>query len=361
MCARAFCISAPTDVQFQDEKLLALNHHIVSREQVPIFGRPRMTYVVTGLVTVIMLLVLRGHGIAESRLPFFTGLSGMTDHFGKQSERSSLLEARVGYLWGTNAIRFRDGDNDNSPAGKKEVSLESPLFGVHGGTRLKDDLAVRVQAWINLPQKTRGDFYLDRSSAGTLTSRAWETGSRYLAADIGLIYHLGPFGSHINYLGTVGMPYTAGLVAGYRYTNFDYTSTRSAPPTGTFHDHFHIHIPYLGVHYAHEKFVGSLVRLDVLASPLTLSRLDAERHLTGVITQIEGESVTGFWFESLFSWSWPVSDGVFLGMTATYNYLELSGSAAVDRAEAGVLNATRFSLDSITHLISIGVTGVVTF
>lgn len=316
---------------------------------------------VAGLVALFLLLVTPGNGYTQPRIPFFSGLSGKTDHFGKKSKNSSLVEGRIGYLWGTNAIWFRDGDNDNNASGKKEVSLESPIFGLHGETRFRDDLAVRVQAWINLPQKTRGDFYLDRTPAGTLTSQAWETNSRYLATDIGVIYHLGPFGAHINHLGNVGMPYRAGLVAGYRYLNFDYKSTRSAPPTGTFHDHLHVHIPYIGVHYAHEHFVGSLVRLDVLASPLTMSRLDAERHLTGIITQFEGESVTGFWFESLFSWSWPVSEGAFFGIVANYNYLELSGSATVDRSEGGVLNATRFSMDSITHLITVGIVGLVTF
>jgi hypothetical protein len=267
-------------------------------------------------------------------------------------------------MWGVNALWLRDGDNDNSPAGKKEISLESPVFGIQAETRaITDDLALRVQGWINLPQTTRGDFMLDRSAEAerTLTARSWETESRYLAADVAAIYHLGPFGSHLNRLGSIGMPYTAGLVAGYRYTNFDFRSTRSAPPTGTFHDHFHIHIPYIGVHYAHEDFAGSLVRLDINASPFTLSRMDAERQLTGVITQFEGESVTGFWFESFFSWSKPVSDGAYIGMFVNYNYLELSGGATVDRAQSGVLNSTRFSMDTIGHLIMAGISGVLTF
>ncbi len=272
-----------------------------------------------------------------------------------------MVEGRAGYLWGVNALWLRDGDNDNLPAGKKEVSLESPIFGIQGETRaVSDDLALRVQGWINLPQTTRGDFMLDRTQR-TLTARSWETESRYLATDIAAIYHLGPFGSHVNRLRSIGMPYTAGLVAGYRYINFDYRSTRSAPPTGTFHDHFHIHIPYIGVHYAHEEFVGSLVRLDINASPFTLSRVDAERHLTGVITQIEGQSVTGFWFESLFSWSKPVSDGAFVGIFVNYNYLELSGGATVDSAQDGVFRSTRFSMDSIGHLVTVGITGVLTF
>lgn len=283
-------------------------------------------------------------------------------YFAPESQKKSMLEARVGYMWGVNAQWFRDGDNANTPSGKKEVSLESIVFGVQGETRRFENLALRAQAWINIPQASRGDFLVDRAPAsGVLTARSWETESLYFATDIAAIYHLGPFGAHINRLGNIGMPYRAGLVAGYRYNNFDFTSHRTATPSGNAEDHFHVHIPYLGVHYSNEDFGGSLVRLDMNASPLILARLDGERNLPGQATEIEGQSVTGFWFESLFSWSWPVSDGAFFGVFVKYNYQELSGGATVKQVQGGVLNSTRFSLDGITHMAVGGVTGVVTF
>jgi hypothetical protein len=157
------------------------------------------------------------------------------------------------------------------------------------------------------------------------------------------------------------MPYSAGLRIGYRYNNFDYKSTRTAIPAGIAEDHVHVHIPYLGIHYANEALAGSLVRLDLLASPITLTRMDAERQYLGERMEISGQSLTGFWFESLFAWSWRVSERAFLGIFATYNYLELSGGATVNRVQAGTLNSTRFSLDSRSHVAATGLSGIVTF
>ncbi len=344
---------------------MAVYHHTVpAADRTQSVNAPSLAVAII-IAIVAILASFPEHGNAGPG-PEFQGLPGMsggTNHFAAYPKNKSMVEARAGYMWGVNALWLRDGDNDNLPAGKKEVSLESPVFGIQAETRaITDDLALRVQGWINLPQTTRGDFMLDRTVQRTLTAQAWETASRYLAADVSAIYHLGPFGYHLNRLGSVGMPYTAGLVVGYRYVDFDFRSTRSAQPTtGTFDDHFHIHIPYIGVHYAHEEFVGSLVRLDINASPFTLSRMDAEKQLTGVITQYEGESVTGFWFESLFSWSKSVSDGAYIGMFVNYNYLELSGGATVKSAQGGVLSATRFSMDTISHLVAVGISGVVTF
>jgi len=282
-------------------------------------------------------------------------------YFAPKSKNRTMIEARTGYLWGVNALLFRDGDNGNSPPGKKEISLESPLFGIQGEGRIKDDLAVRVQGWINLPQETRGDSVFDRTQAGSLTARSWDTQSRYLIGDISLAYQLGPFGTYPNRDGGIGMPYSAGLVAGYRYNNFDYQSTRSAAPAGTAEDHIDVHVPYIGVHYANENFAGSLVRLDILASPVTLSKIDAERQYSGERTEITGQSVSGFWFGGLFAWSWQVSERAFLGIFVTYNYLELSGGATVNRVSAGTLFSTRFSLDSVSHVTATGLTGIVTF
>lgn len=277
-----------------------------------------------------------------------------------------MLEARTGYLWGVNALWVRDGDNFNSPPGKREVSLEGPVFGIQGESRwLSDDLGARVQGWINLPQTSRGDFLLDsdlaRGPTGPLIAQSWESESRYLAADIAAVYHLGPFGRYPNHLGGIGMPYSAALTAGYRYMNFDITSARHAAPSGLAEDHMHIHIPYLGVHYANEDFMGALVRLDLHASPLTMSRVDSHRQFTGQFKEMEGDSTSGFWLETLLSWSWPLGESSFLGLFTQYAYLELSGGATVKRTQGGVLYSTRFSLDSISHLVVVGASGVLTF
>ncbi len=293
------------------------------------------------------------HGLSAPSYPVY---------FIPSSAKKSIVEARTGYLWGVNAIWLRDGDNANNPSGKREVSVEGPIFGIQGETRLfSDDLAARVQGWINLPQISRTDFYLDRAATDTLTARLWESESRYVCADLAAVYHLGPFGTYPNRFGGTGMPYTAALVLGYRYTNLDITSARHITPAGIAEDHFHVHTPYLGVHYAHEDFMGTLVRLDVSASALTLSRVDSSRQFTGEVIQLDGQSVSGFWVESLLSWSFPLGSSGFCGLFAQYSYQELSGGATVDRVRGGVLYSTRFSLDSITHLAVFGISGTVAF
>ena len=209
-------------------------------------------------------------------------------YFVPSSTQKSMLEARAGYLWGVNALWLRDGDNGLIPPGKREVSLESPVFGIQGETRLfSDDLGARVQGWINVPETSRGDFLLDRGPGDVLTAYSWESDSRYVSADLSAVYHLGPFGRYPNHLGGIGMPYTAALTAGYRYVNLDITSARHAAPVGTAEDHFHVHIPYLGLHYANEDFMGTLVRLDIQASPLTMSRIDGQRQFRGEATETD--------------------------------------------------------------------------
>ena len=261
--------------------------------------------------------------------------------FSHVPQKKSLIEARAGYLWGINEIRFRDGDNAIIAPGKQELNVNGVIFGLQGETFVMRDLAVRAQAWINIPQALRSDFLLDR------TRRSWDTQAQFFEADLSVIYHLG--------LG--GMPYTAGLTAGYRFDNFDYKSANVAVPGGSFHDHMHVHIPYLGIYYAHSNFVGSVVRLDILASPFTISRLDGAQDLAGSITQIDGQSLTGFWFESFFGWSKPIGQSAFLGAFAKYNYLGLSGGATLERDNS----STRFSMDSWHHLFVSGLTATYTF
>jgi hypothetical protein len=249
-----------------------------------------------------------------------------------------MIEARTGYLWGFNEILFRDGDNYLIPPGKQEISLDSMIFGLQGETFATEDLAVRAQAWINIPHENRSDFFFDRTALG------WDSQVRYVQADLAAIYHIG----------LRGMPYAAGLVAGARYNNFDSFSKRVSSPTGTFRDHLHIYIPYTGVYYAHNDFLGTVMRLDVFFSPFTFSQLDAEETLAGTVTQIDGHSLTGYWFETLFEWSAPVGDSVLLGALAKYNYLVLSGGATLNRNVSSTPYSTRFSMDSWSHLFVVG-------
>jgi hypothetical protein len=252
-----------------------------------------------------------------------------------------MIEARAGYLWGFNQILFRDGDNDGILPGKQKLDLDSMIFGLQGETFATEDLAVRAQAWINIPHENRSDFFLDRSLGGTpLGWLGWDSQVRYFQADLAAIYHIG----------LRGMPYAAGLVAGARYNNFDSFSKRVSSPTGTFRDHLHIYIPYTGVYYAHNDFLGTVMRLDVFFSPFTFSRLDAEENLAGTVTHIDGHSLTGCWFETLFEWSAPLGDSVLLGALAKYNYLVLSGGATLTRNGS----STRFSMDSWHHLFVVG-------
>jgi hypothetical protein len=256
--------------------------------------------------------------------------------------KKSLIEARITYLWGFNEIWFRDGDNAGIVPSKKEITLNSPLFGVYGETFLRDDVAVRVQGRMNVPFQRRNDFLFGGTALG------WDVEARYIAGDIAVIYHLG----------LRKTPYMAGLVAGYRFNDFSYRSVRDTAPGGVFDDHLEIHIPYLGVYYAHVNFIRSVVRLDLHASPLTLCRYQGERNLGGAEPlRIKGHSVTGFWYEAFFSWSIPAGRNALVGLFAGYDYLELSGGATVSTP----IRSTRFSMDSRCNLISAGLVLTYTF
>jgi len=258
------------------------------------------------------------------------------------SSKTGFAEARFGYLWGLNVINLRDGDNALIPPSKREIELQGLLFGLAAGKFFTQDLGARVLAWIDLPQQVRCDFFIVRMEG------SWEVRPRYIAADIAGIYSIGP----------PGMPLTAGLMAGYRYTDLDYDSRTASQPAGTLQDHFQIHIPYLGVYYANTAMIGSVVRLDVIFSPLTLSRLDSNGSWSGMVTQIQGASVTGQFFETYFNWSWPLSESVLAGVFGSYTYLDLSGGATVVR---GGRASTRFSMDSNYNIGLAGITLTYTF
>lgn len=291
-----------------------------------------LPFLIIVLSTVLLIGVPPGNGSAAWTSPRFSDPFPCGDARGQ----SSIVEGRFGYLWGFNEIWLRDGDNFLIAPAKEEVTLNSLAFGLYGETFLLSDLTARVQAWINVPNESRNDFLFDE------VLRAWDSRTRYLGADLSIAY----------FFGLGGPPYRAGLVAGYRYNDFDYRSHLASLEEGSFNNHIQVHIPYLGISYAHSQFMGSVVRLDILASWLTLSRLDGERDFEGQATRIEGHSVTGFWFESLFGWSVPVTENVLVGLFAKYNYLELSGGATVKMG----LSETRFSMDSRSHLILTGLT-----
>ena len=244
--------------------------------------------------------------------------------FHGHSSKNSVLELGLGYSFGFNWILFRDGDNANFPPSKKDIPLDGLAFGLQGQTFVTSDLAVRAQGWINIPQKLRSDFVLYPATPTvtpglTPTTTSWDSSARCIEGDLSASY----------FFGLCGMPYAAGLTAGYRYLDLSYDSVQVSAPSGTFQDHFQVHIPYLGVYYGHTELVGSTFRLDIIMSPFPLARLDSNRLQVPLPVRISGSAVTGVWFETLFEFSVPTSSGVFFGTFAKFNYLELNGGATM--------------------------------
>ncbi|HMK33799.1 MAG TPA: hypothetical protein VK463_01945 [Desulfomonilaceae bacterium] len=262
-------------------------------------------------------------------------------YFSGHTYRQTLVEARLGYLWGWNEIRFRDGNNGLAPPGKTMVQLNSPLFGVMAGTA-SGDLAFRAQAWINIPTEWDTNFYVNR------VSERWNTQAAYFEADVSAIYQLG--------LGN--MPYTAGLMAGYRYNQLDFASTRVPNSPARFDDHFHVHVPYLGVYYAHDNLLGSVVRLDLLASPVTFALVDSKGLLNGSPMRVDANSVMGRMYELLFEVSRRVGDSSLFGLFVKGSYLELDGGATFT---SPLFRQTSFSMDSRTGSVVAGLSGVYSF
>jgi hypothetical protein len=265
------------------------------------------------------------------------------------SSKQSSLQLGVGYSFGFDWVLFRDGDNANFPPTKMDLPLDSPAFGIQGQTFLTSDLAVRAQGWINIPEKIRSDFVLYPATPTvtpglTPTTTSWDTTARYIEGDLSASY----------FFGLRAMPYAAGLTAGYRFLDLSSDSVQVAAPSGTFQNHLQVHIPYLGVYYGHTELVGSTFRLDMIASPITLARLDSNRYQVPSPVRIDGHSVTGFWFETLFEFSVPIS-GVFVGTFWKFNYLELNGGATMSgTTNTGAAKSTRFSMDSRRPLFITG-------
>lgn len=234
-----------------------------------------------------------------------------------------------------NEIWVRDGDNGHISPFKKEITMNAPALGILVETFARKNLAIRAQGWAGYPSDHRNEFYLDR------TRTAWDTDARYLSADIAAVYHLclSP------------MPYTAGIIAGYRYYNFDYPSESVAAPLGTFHDHMQVHVPHLGVYYAHSQLLGSVARFDFLASPFAVTTIDSERVQGADSMNVEAHALTGIFLDFYTAWSRQLTESLYLGAYGRYNYLELSGGATVRRDA----QSTRFSLDSRHHIFMTGI------
>ena len=263
---------------------------------------------------------------------------------GMLTRKSSLVEVRPGYLWGFSELRLRDGDNDNIPPGRRNVDLHSPILELTGEHFFTRDFAVRGQAWANAPSTHRNEFLLN-------AARAWDTKGQYVGADLAAIYHFG--------LGR--MPYTGGVMAGYRLNYLDLNGYSVTDTSDTFDEETLVHVPYVGVYYAHSELLGTVTRLDIVASPLTLAQVDVRRPNSVEFTEVDGHSITGIWFESLFQMALPVTDSALVGMCARYNYLELHGGATVSNTAVVGSPTTHFSMDYRFHLLTVGITATYTF
>ena len=276
--------------------------------------------------------------------------------------KHSAIDAYGGYLWGYSDIRFYDGDNYLTAPGRKEILWNNPVFGAQFETFPMRDLAIRGQAWINWPREEyRSDFLFSRNftagAAGPRIARSWD--SKALVGGIGasLVYHLGMGGT----------PYTSGVVLGYRYNRFNFGSQAFSPPGGDFQDKLRIHIPHLGVYYAHGNLLSSVMRFDLLASPVTLALYNSERRVEpngptpGSVMTIDGHSFLGAWYEALFQWSWKATNDLLLGFRVKYNYLELSGAAKIDTDYGTRFTSTAFSMDSRHHFCTLSLSASYTF
>jgi hypothetical protein len=255
--------------------------------------------------------------------------------------KHSMLEGRCGYLWGWNEVRFRDGDNGLIRPSRRLVTISGPVFEADGETFVRRDVSLRLQGSINLPTASRDLWRL-----GSLDS-TWDTEARIVKGDISAAYHFGP----------ISMPYSAGLVAGYRYYNLLNKSDAKGLFGGSFTDNTHLHVPYFGICYSHTDFGGSLVRLDVLVSPLTMATMDWDGSSAGPSSRVDGHSIMGTLVEVGFRWSTAITQNILAGAFAKYTFMDLSGGATVETTG----RSTRFSLDGTSHLFVVGGSTTFTF
>ena len=73
--------------------------------------------IVGRLIVVVVLLAVLPKAVCAAEFIPYPGPPPMFSHL---PQKKSLIEARGGYLWGINEIRFRDGDNPSIAPGKKD-------------------------------------------------------------------------------------------------------------------------------------------------------------------------------------------------------------------------------------------------
>ncbi len=267
-----------------------------------------------------------------------------------QAKKRDVLECRPGYLFGTNRLLFREGDNAHILPSVQDVYLSTAMLGLEVRKFLSGDIGIRAQGSVNIPDRTRNDFLLFDGDSVRLGS--WKTRYRAVDADIGLVYDF-----------AIGvMPYDAGLLAGCKYHFFEYASDRD-DKSGPFHNSMHVLIPNLGFYYVNSDLAGFRVRFDLTASPAVLSRVYGDGYVGDSTLRIDGHSLTGAWYEASFVLSAPVTEGFGLGVSCRYNYLELTGGATLNsvRRRDGLYASTRFSMDSRHHLLVVALSGAYAF
>ncbi len=267
-----------------------------------------------------------------------------------ESKKRDLLQCRPGYLFGTNRLQFREGDNAHILPSVQDVYLFTGMLGVEVRKFLGKDIGIRVQGSINIPDRSRNDFLL--FDGESVRVRSWKTRCRAMDADVGLVYDFA--------LGV--MPYDAGLLAGCKYHHFEYSSD-GEDKSGPFRNSMHVLIPNLGFYYVNSDLAGFRVRFDLNASPAVFSRVYADGYVGDSTLRIDGHSLTGAWYDTSFVVSAPVTEGFELGVSCRYNYLELTGGATLNsvRLRDGQYASTRFSMDSRHHLFVVALSGAYAF
>ena len=307
----------------------------------------------------ISLLCRYAAGLLATALTLIPNLSctaglepGMLDpkQFNPSSQRRSFVDCQTGYLFDTNRLFFRDGDNPNIRAGVQDVYMQSPLLTLRGQKFFEDDIGVRVTASVSLPQSSRNNVYL--FDGDTSNSRLWETRHQTLDGDLTLVYDFA--------LGN--MPYDGGLLAGIRYNYFEYASD-GEDKSGPFLDSIHTLVPNLGFYYTNSDFAGFRVRFEGSASPFVFSRVYGDGFVGNSTLRVDGMSIFGAWYDTSLSVSAPVTDGIGLGLFCRYNYIEITGGATLTstRYRDSVYSSTRFSMDSKNHLFVTGVSASYAF
>jgi len=263
------------------------------------------------------------------------GPSGQTS-----SKRNSEIALGPGYFAGAHRMFLRDGNNNLITPEKREIGSQSPLLQATGQTRRSGDWLLRLQAWTNVPQTYRHDWWIYDKQERRYVAQAWDTKALTAGADIAGGYLLG--------LG--GFPYSAAPVVGYRYMTLRYDSTRVADSRENYYDRIQVHLPYIGVYYDNSDFVNSVVKLDLRTSVLTLAQINSSGS-RALMPALAGNSVFGFWFEAMFSWNIWISERASMGLFAEYSYLEFTASVTASEGNS----RTSFYLDSRSHAGSAGI------